>query len=102
MRYEELTEKQKKQVDENLKEYCAAEAYLKFTEHQYKNEHIRRRMEKCEEHIIETKKWLKQNHIEVEQIPSPNILDFKFIFEDVEDRVGIDFYRLQLEMIHSL
>ena len=99
MRYNELTDLE---VEINLKEYCAAEAYLKFTEHQDKNEHILRRMEKCEERIIEVKEWLEQNHIGVEQIPSNNILDFKFSFDDAEALVDITFYRLQLEMIHSL
>lgn len=102
MRYNELTALEKKQVEINLKEYCAAEAYLKFTEHQDKNKHILRRMEKCKERIIEAKKWLEQNHIEVEQIPSRNILGFKFIFEDVEATVDSNFYRVQLEGIHSL
>jgi|GEM_PF-7012174 hypothetical protein len=102
MRYSELTALEKEQVEINLKEYCAAEAYLKLAEYEDKNKHVLRRMGICKERIIETKKWLEQNHIKVKQIPSPNILDFKFIFEDEEDLVGIDFYRLQLEMIHSL
>lgn len=105
MRYNELTALEKEQVTINLKEYCAAEAYLKFTEHQDKNEHILRRMGICKGRIIEAKKWLEQNHIKVEQIPSPNILNilgFKFIFEDVEASVDSTFYRLQLEEIHSL
>lgn len=102
MKYNELTDLEKEQVEINLKGYCAAEAYLKFAEHQDKNEHILRRMGKCKERIIEAKKWLEQNHIKVEQIPSPNILDFKFIFEDVEALVDITFYRLQWDMIHSL
>ena len=102
MRYNELTALEKEQVEINLKEYCAAEAYLKFTEHQDKNEHVLRRMGICKGRIIEAKKWLEQNHIKVEQIPSLNILGFKFIFEDVEAPVDSTFYRLQLEMIHSL
>lgn len=98
MRYNELTYLEAI----NLKEYCAAEAYLKLTEYEDKNEHVLRRMRICKERIIEAKKWLEQNHIKVEQIPSLNILGFKFIFEDVEAPVDSTFYRVQLEMIHSL
>ena len=98
MRYNELTYLEAI----NLKEYCAAEAYLKLTEYEDKNEHVLRRMRICKERIIEEKKWFEQNHIKVEQIPSHNILDFKFIFEDMEATVDSTFYRVQLEMIHSL
>lgn len=104
MEYNELTSEAKKQVENRLKKYCAAEAYLKHVRLLCLTESpdVVRRMKKCKERIIKTREWFEQNHIEVKMRPSENILDFKFIFKDVEETVNIGFYRLELERIHSL